>query len=131
MELLSRAAAAKARVEDCDLRIGRYKAALDSGADPATIGGWIAECRVDRESAARDLADAAPAPEMSDDEAAAMVAWFSEAADRFFRAMEAARPEVRQGLYDSLGLRVYYTPGSDDIEVSLQPGGKRCVGGGT
>jgi hypothetical protein len=129
--LVARAAAAKARIEDCDVRLGRYKAALEAGVDPATIGGWVAECRVERERAARDLADAAPTPEMGDDEVAAMVAWFSEAADRFFQAMEAARPEVRQALYDSLGLRVYYTPGSDDIEVTLQPGGKRCVGGGT
>ena len=96
------------------------------------IGEWIADVRSEREKAARDLADATPAPSMTHDEIAAMVAWFGEAADRFNRAMEAASPEARQKLYDSLGIRAYYTPGSDDLEVSLSPsGGKGRVGGGT
>lgn len=130
--LTARAAAAHARVEDCDKRLGRYRFALDSGADPAVIGQWIAEVRTERERAARDLADAFPAPAMADDEIAAMVAWFGQAADRFGRAMEAASPEARQKLYDSLGIRAYYTPGSDDLELSLSPsGGKGRVGGGT
>jgi len=28
---------------ECDARLVRYRAALDAGADPAVVGGWIAE----------------------------------------------------------------------------------------
>ena len=53
-------------------------------------------------------------------------------AERFFQAMEALRGRrcVRTCTTRS-GCGVYYTPGADDIEVTLPPGGKPCVGGGT
>jgi site-specific DNA recombinase len=33
----------RATIEDCDTKIGRYRAALDAGGDPALIAGWIKE----------------------------------------------------------------------------------------
>ena len=36
--------------------------------------------------------------------------------------MEAATPEGRQALYDAIGLRAYWTPGVDAVEVTIPPG---------
>ena len=59
---------------------------------------------------------------MGEAELLAMLEWFGEQADRFTRAMEAATPGARQALYDAIGLRAYWTPGVDAVEVSLPPG---------
>jgi site-specific DNA recombinase len=131
---IARAERARTRVQECDTKLARYKAALDAGADPVVVGGWIAETQAERVTAARDLHDATPVPPLSEDEVRAMVEWFAESADRFHRAMGSATAEARQALYDSIGLRAYWTPGVDAVEVSLapvEPWGKRRVGGGT
>jgi hypothetical protein len=76
----------------------------------------------------RDVLDSTPAAPMGEDELQAMVAWFAEQADRFARAMEQATPEARQALYDSLGLRAYWTPGVDAVEVTVPPGDRGANG---
>ena len=51
----------------------------------------------------------------------------------------ATDPKLRAKAYDALGVRVYFTPGSDHIEVTVHPpkpqqgpdGGRVSVGGGT
>jgi site-specific DNA recombinase len=35
--------AARRKLEDCDDRLGKYRAALDNGADPTIVATWIAE----------------------------------------------------------------------------------------
>ncbi|WP_307833947.1 zinc ribbon domain-containing protein [Actinoplanes regularis] len=34
---------ARARLADCDARLTKYRAALDAGADPVVVTGWISE----------------------------------------------------------------------------------------
>jgi site-specific DNA recombinase len=39
----------------CDTKLGRYRAALDSGADPAVVTAWIAETQAERAHAEAEL----------------------------------------------------------------------------
>lgn len=48
--------AARRKLADCDTRLGRYRADLDGGADPAVAAAWIAEVQGDRLAAERALA---------------------------------------------------------------------------
>jgi site-specific DNA recombinase len=41
---------------ELDRKLARYRAALDAGADPAVVAGWIAETQLEREEALRDFA---------------------------------------------------------------------------
>ncbi|TWJ21171.1 hypothetical protein [Micromonospora endolithica] len=36
---------------ECDAKLFRYRAALDAGADPAVVAGWIAETQAERKRA--------------------------------------------------------------------------------
>jgi site-specific DNA recombinase len=39
----ARTEAARRKIVDCDSRLDKYRAALEAGADPVVVGGWIAE----------------------------------------------------------------------------------------
>jgi DNA invertase Pin-like site-specific DNA recombinase len=128
---IARADAARRQVGECDSKLDRYRKALDSGADPAVIGQWIAEVRADRAAAEATMVAASPA-RMTDDDIAAMVEWLAESADRFTRMLE-GDAKARQAFYDALRLEVRYEPGADRVSVRFVPalGGNVRVGGGT
>lgn len=122
---------AQARVEDCDTRLRRFRAALNDE-NAAVVGGWIAEAMQEREAAARDLADCEPVEAMTEAEVMAVAEWFAQQADRLAAVLRSADPVAKQQLYASLGIMAYFTPGEDMIEVTAMPtGGFAGVGGGT
>ena len=130
----ARATRARKVIASADEKLARYRQALDNGADPATIGQWMQEVQAERSQAERDLVDATPPADTTDDDLAQLVAFFAENIDRFHRAMNDADPKFRQALYDALGIVGRYTPGTNRLEVSLAPAGagaKGSVGGGT
>lgn len=45
--------AAKRAVAECDRKLSRHRAALEAGADPALVTGWIAETQAERAAALR------------------------------------------------------------------------------
>lgn len=123
---------AEKRIATCDRKLSQYRKALDEGADPAVIGGWIADVRNDRTRAEGMLADCT-SDQPTEAEISAMTTWFAECADRFTGMMTRIDPERRKAFYQALGLRLIVTAGSDQVAVSLrpQPRGKDGVGGGT
>ena len=56
---VARAEAARRAVKDCDARLAKYRGALEAGADPAVVAGWIKEVEGDRLHAERELASTA------------------------------------------------------------------------
>ena len=36
------------KIAECDRKLAQYRAALDAGASPATVGGWIAETEAEK-----------------------------------------------------------------------------------
>ncbi|MFE9958918.1 hypothetical protein [Micromonospora sp. NPDC005299] len=49
------ATAAQAIITDCDTKLERYRAALDAGADPTVVTGWITQTQAERARAEADL----------------------------------------------------------------------------
>jgi hypothetical protein len=71
---IARAEAARRAVADCDTRLAKYRSALEAGADPAVVTGWIKEVEADRLAAERELASAATtAQPLTEDEMRAQV----------------------------------------------------------
>jgi len=47
--------AARKRILDCGSRLAKYRAALDAGADPPVVAGWIRQVEPKRLAAQREL----------------------------------------------------------------------------
>jgi hypothetical protein len=55
-------AQARQVIKECERRLARYQAALDSGADPAVVTRWINDAQRDREAAQKKLDALPPSP---------------------------------------------------------------------
>lgn len=42
--------ATASKIAECDRKLAQYRAALDAGANPATVAGWIAETEAEKAS---------------------------------------------------------------------------------
>ena len=51
---------ARRRLADCDDRLTKHRSALEAGADPTVVTGWISELQGERLAAERALAAAQP-----------------------------------------------------------------------
>lgn len=56
-----RAEAAVRKLADCDERLGKYRAALDAGADAKVVAGWMAEVQAEKLWAEQELVRSKPA----------------------------------------------------------------------
>jgi site-specific DNA recombinase len=64
----------KAKIAECDRKLVSYRAALDAGASPATVAGWITETETERAGHLSAARPAAPRHTISKDDIAAHVA---------------------------------------------------------
>jgi site-specific DNA recombinase len=114
------AAAAAARViEECDQKLARHRAALEAGADPQLVAGWISEVQARRAEALSRSRPVEPQPRMTREEIQSMVAALGDV-----RAVLAdADPREKGDVYRRLGLRLTYRPGDRTVraETSLDP----------
>jgi hypothetical protein len=118
-----------------DTKIERYRAALDAGADPALIAGWITETQAERQRAlARNNAIPQNPPEVSHLNAADIAAILDELGD-LITALADAEPDHKLEVYRSLGLRLTYHPETQTVHAMIDLGGHRWdlvrVRGGT
>ncbi|HET9898936.1 MAG TPA: recombinase family protein [Streptosporangiaceae bacterium] len=103
------------KIAECDRKLAQYRAALDAGAEPASLVRWITETEADR---ARYVAlrQASPPPatkRMSKDEIAAIVA---ELAD-ILNVLSQADPADKAEIYSRLGLKLTYKPQNRTIRA--------------
>ena len=127
---LARGEAACKAVADCDGRLKKYRSALEPGADPAVVAGWIKEVEGDRLAAKRELASTAGAAQpLSEAEIRALAA----SQRKVLRSLARATPEQRATIYaQTMGLAITYHPAAASIEVEARPPCTQvCVGGGT
>lgn len=131
--ITARADRALARIQDADRKLDRYRQALESGTDPATISTWIAEVKAERSAAERELASTTAQTGTSDEQIGSHAAWLTADRGNLVRALAAATPEARTALYEAFGVTLRYTPSSDQVEltIALRPGDCAGVGGGT
>jgi site-specific DNA recombinase len=116
------AADTQSLVADCDVRLARYQAALDAGADPQAVAEWTRQVKNERAAAlARDTSqnrqpDACP---LTEDDIRTLVTGLGDLRD----VIRDAAAAVKAAVYTQLGLRVTYLPGQDKIraDVTISP----------
>ena len=126
------AAHARQRLNELDEQLRRYRAALDAGADPAVVAGWIADAQARRAAAERQLCrrPTSKPDRMSRDHIEAIVTTLGDVV----ATIREAHPEDKAQIYGRLGLQFTYHPGERLVVVEASPAGlctKPCVGGGT
>lgn len=124
----ARAEAARRKIADCDSRLAKYRAALDAGADPLIVAGWMAEVQGERLQAEKDVADAPPMEQLTPSQIRALVGGMKEA----LVALSKADAESKAILYETLGIELTYHPGDRVVIVEARPDACRTerVGGG-
>ena len=56
--------ASRRRIADCDARLARYRSALDAGADPVVVAGWVKDVEARSRTQSRAVRGARVAPEV-------------------------------------------------------------------
>ncbi len=128
----ARLEAARRKLADCDERLGKYRAALDRGADPIVVAGWISEVQGERLVAEAELATAS-SEQPSEDELRRIVEGLGDMA----RVLRVANGVDRAAVYAGLGLTITYRPDLRLVVAEARPPivenacATECVGGGT
>ncbi|MBM0256656.1 hypothetical protein JNW89_07005 [Micromonospora sp. 4G55] len=124
--------AAQTIVTECDAKLERYRTALDAGADPAVVTGWIAQTQAERARAEADLhANAGTTPRrMSRAEITALVTALGD----ITTVLRDADPADKAEVYRQLGLRLTYRPETQTVRAEVDLSAHRqkfiCVRGG-
>jgi site-specific DNA recombinase len=125
---VARLEAARRAVDDCERRLAKYRAALDAGADPVVVAGWMAEVQGER-LAAKAVLDAheQTSDALTVDQVRELV---SETAD-VLAMLGNADPSTKAQIYADLGIQITYDPRVSRATVAVQPCRTECVRGGT
>jgi site-specific DNA recombinase len=107
---------AQRKVADCDRRLSRYRAALESGADPAVVAAWIAEAQGEK-LAAQEVLDRSVRQPSTPAEIRDLVAGLTD----FTQALRGASGDAKAEVYTSLGLRLTYHPNQRQVDVIAAP----------
>jgi site-specific DNA recombinase len=104
-----------AKIAECGRKLAQYRAALDAGADPATVARWITETEAERAryQAAKRAAPLRVAPSMSRDEITSVVTALSD----LLIVLRQADPADKAEIYTQLGLRLVYHPGDHTVRA--------------
>jgi hypothetical protein len=97
--------------------LAQYRAALDAGADAATVATWMAEVTAERNRADMALRTATPA----DAPTVAELRGLIEGLGDMVAVLTNADPKQRAELYEALGLRLTWHPEDKKVLVEAQP----------
>jgi hypothetical protein len=111
--------AAHARLADCDTKLAGYRAALDAGADPTVVTGWITEVQSQRRKIQEQLSTPRPQPTktMNREHITTLIQQLGD----ITTALAEAEPTDRAEVYRQLGLRLTYHPEQQKVRVQAQP----------
>ncbi len=109
--------AARDKITACNNKLGRYRAALEAGTDPALVQQWIAETQAEKAVAESALRATDGRRGMTTDEIRTIV----EAMSGIAAILKAAHPADKAELYRELGLRLTYEPGPRLIKAEASP----------
>ncbi|MHB8465048.1 MAG: recombinase family protein [Acidimicrobiales bacterium] len=113
----ARAEGARRQLADCDARLAKYRAALEAGADPTIVAGWLREVEGQRLTAERALSATGSTAPLT----AAQVKALVGDARRVVRKLANADSDLKAELYQALGVRATYLPESNSVELVAQP----------
>lgn len=119
------AEAAWRKLADCDDRLAKYRTALDSGADPVVVAGWISEVTGERLVAEAQLATV-NSETVSEEDVRRLI---EELGDMTLALAEATAQE-KADIYSALGLSITYYPEKHLVIAVARPGGQQNVSEG-
>jgi site-specific DNA recombinase len=110
---------ARAVLTDCNTKLARHRAALEAGADPTIVTGWIAEVEADRREAMTALNRPTPRParRMTREQIRDLVTSLGE----IIGVLREADPADRAEVYQQLGLHLTYHPDSRSSAYGHNP----------
>ena len=108
---------AKRRIAECERKLGQYRAALDAGASPAVVAGWIAETEAERQSYILAVRRSKSTPPMTETEIRSLAGKLARVTD----VLSAADADGKSEAFRQLGLRLTYHPGSKMVEAKIEP----------
>ncbi|WP_347404795.1 recombinase family protein [Micromonospora sp. WMMD1102] len=108
-------------VADCDAKLARYRAALEAGADPAVVAGWIAETQAERQLAEQQerAVTASGVPDTTGHLTEEEITTIVEELGDLVTAVRDAEPEHKMEVYRSLGLRLTYYPNAQTVRADV------------
>lgn len=111
---------ARAQLSDANTKLTRHKAALEAGADPTIVAGWISEVEAERRRALAVLNQPRPqaaAQHLTRDQIHDLVTRLGD----IVGVLREADPADRAEVYQQLGLRLTYDPGNQKVRVQAVP----------
>jgi site-specific DNA recombinase len=109
---------AAGKIAECDRKLAQYRAALDAGASPATVAGWIVETEAEKaryEVGRRQVAKAHK--RMTEQEIRSIVDKLADIA----RVLSGADADDKSEIFRRLGLKLTYHPGRRVVEAKIEP----------
>ncbi len=108
-------------LDECERKLGRHRAALEAGADPALVAGWSREIQTEQARLAAQLRAASRAgkatPRMSRSELKALVRQLGD----ILNVLQDAHPADKAEMYKKLGLRLTYDRDTNTVLAQTQP----------
>ena len=107
-------------LRDCDAKLARYRAALDAGADPAVVTGWISQVQAERTAAEALLSGTNPGKSsrrMTAEEIATLVGQL----DDILAVLAQADPADKAEVYHQLGLRLTWHHETQTAHAEIDP----------
>jgi site-specific DNA recombinase len=105
------------KIAECDRKLAQYRAALEAGASPATVAGWIAETEAEKQTYALVMRRSAVRPRMTEAEIKSVVDKLVDVA----RVLSTANAEDKSEIFRQLGLKLTYHPGRRIVEAKIEP----------
>jgi site-specific DNA recombinase len=107
------------KIAECDRKLSQYRAALDAGANPATVAAWIAETEAEKATYALVMRRSEPRRRMTEQEIRSIVDKFADIA----RVLIDADPDDKAEIFRQLGLRLTYHPGRQLVQAQIEAPG--------
>jgi site-specific DNA recombinase len=104
-------------IKDCDAKLDRYRQALDAGADPAVVAGWISQVQADRARAEAELTRAPDAAASHRRLSRAPISELVTGIADAIAVLATADPADKAEVYRQLGLRLTYRPETETVGV--------------
>ena len=115
--LVTAASQARRTIADAAAKLARYRAALESGTDPALIATWTAEVTATKATAQATLRSMGGRQRMTEDDIATIVV----AAGSILDVLRWADGRDKAAVYHQLGLRLTYQPDPKTLIAEAQP----------
>ncbi|HEX5997116.1 MAG TPA: hypothetical protein VFY84_18415 [Jiangellales bacterium] len=108
-----------------DAKLDRYRAALEAGAEPAVVAGWIAETQAERKRALDQLAKTTSSPPSTVLLTPEQITTLIDDLGDLVTALKDAEPDHKFEVYRALHLKLIYEPQTETVRAYVDLGQHR------